>query len=184
MPPRIQSQRVSSSVLPYISSSPSSTSSSSCTSCHRPFSTTPALQTRLRNQMFEWLHSEGRRLRYHEAGIPKYVTNLRELGSDNPQQMSQRPFPLNPNFVSEPILSEEMRQEIYRRVTRDRRSVRAVSIEMKVDMRRVAAVVRLVEMEKAWKSQVSLSLFCLCSAPLFFFFFFFFFFPIEGVRSA
>ena len=184
MPPRIQSQRVSSSVLPYISSSPSSTSSSSCTSCHRPFSTTPALQTRLRNQMFEWLHSEGRRLRYPAAGIPKYVTNLRELGSDNPQQMSQRPFPLNPNFVSEPILSEEMRQEIYRRVTRDRRSVRAVSIEMKVDMRRVAAVVRLVEMEKAWKSQVSLSLFCLCSAPLFFFFFFFFFFPIEGVRSA
>lgn len=106
--------------------------------------------------MFEWLNSEGRRLRYHEAGVPKYVSNIKELGRENPQgqQLSQRPFPLNPNFVSEPILGEDMRREIYRRVVQEKKSVRVVSIELRVDMRRVAAVVRLMELEKAWKSQV------------------------------
>ena len=76
-----------------------------------------------------------------------------------PEQLSKRPFPLNQNFVSEPILSEEMRGEIYKRVAQDKKSVRAVSIELKVDMRRVAAVVRLMEMEKGWRSQVCFSLF-------------------------
>lgn len=105
--------------------------------------------------MFEWLNSEGRKLQYHEPNVYKYVTNLKDLGKDSmgPEQLSKRPFPLNQNFVSEPILSEEMRAEIYKRVTQDKKSVRAVSIELKVDMRRVAAVVRLMEMEKAWRSQ-------------------------------
>lgn len=106
--------------------------------------------------MFEWLNSEGRKLQYHEPNVYKYVTNLRDLNKDSmqPEQLSKRPFPLNQNFVSEPILSEEMRAEIYKRVVQDKKSVRAVSIELKVDMRRVAAVVRLMEMEKAWRSQV------------------------------
>lgn len=88
--------------------------------------------------------------------MPKYVSNIKELGRENPQgqQLSQRPFPLNPNFVSEPILGEDMRREIYRRVVQEKKSVRVVSIELRVDMRRVAAVVRLMELEKAWKSQV------------------------------
>lgn len=113
--------------------------------------------------MFEWLNSEGRRLRYHEAGVPKYVSNIKELGRENPQsqQLSQRPFPLNPNFVSEPILGEDMRREIYRRVVKEKKSVRVVSIELRVEMRRVAAVVRLMELERAWKSQV-----CSCSLSL------------------
>ncbi|ODM15543.1 hypothetical protein SI65_09146 [Aspergillus cristatus] len=166
MPPRIQTQWVSNSVLPYLSpntsTSVSSSSSSSCTSLpsstscpRRTFSSTPAAQTRLRSHMFEWLNSEGRKLQYHEPNVYKYVTNLKDLGKDSmgPEQLSKRPFPLNQNFVSEPILSEEMRAEIYKRVTQDKKSVRAVSIELKVDMRRVAAVVRLMEMEKAWRSQ-------------------------------
>lgn len=172
MPPRIQTQRVSNSVLPYLSPNTStfvsSSSSSSCTSLpsstscpRRTFSSTPAAQTRLRSHMFEWLNSEGRKLQYHEPNVYKYVTNLKDLGKDSmgPEQLSKRPFPLNQNFVSEPILSEEMRAEIYKRVTQDKKSVRAVSIELKVDMRRVAAVVRLMEMEKAWRSQVCLSSF-------------------------
>ena len=145
MPPRIQTQRVSNSVVPYLSST----------------SSTSAAQTRLRSHMFEWLNSEGRKLRYHEPNVYKYVTNLRDLAKDTvpPEQLSKRPFPLNQNFVSEPILSEEMREEIYKRVSQDKKSVRAVSIELKVDMRRVAAVVRLMEMEKGWRSQVCFSLF-------------------------
>jgi hypothetical protein len=66
-----------------------------------------------------------------------------------------RPFPLNRNFVSESILSEEMRNEIWERVQRQAKSVRQVSIEMGVDLRRVAAVVRLVEVEKRMIAEVS-----------------------------
>ena len=109
--------------------------------------------------MFEWLSSEGRRLKTHAPGKYRHVTNLKELGSGSPDagQLSHRPFPLNPNFVSEPVLSEELREEIFRRVVVQKKSVRAVSVELKVDMRRVAAVVRLVSLERQWRSQVSFS---------------------------
>lgn len=63
------------------------------------------------------------------------------------------PFPLNPQFVSEPILSEELSNEIYKRVVEQKKSVRSVSVEMRVDMRRVGAVVRLKELEKRMKNE-------------------------------
>lgn len=109
--------------------------------------------------MFDWINSEGRKLRHHEPGLQKFVTNLRELSMEDPspEQMSIRPFPLNPNFTSESILSEELRGEIYRRVVQGKKSVKAVSHDLKVDIRRVAAVVRLVELERQWKAQVCLS---------------------------
>ncbi|EAW12787.1 mitochondrial 37S ribosomal protein mS45 [Aspergillus clavatus NRRL 1] len=153
MPPRIQSQLVSGSFLPYVSPSTSTSSASStciskvtqsCSS--RSFSSSPAAQTRLRNEMFSWLNGEGVALKQHTPGRTNYVSRLKGIGSN-------RPFPLNPNFVSEPILSEELRKEIYRRVVDRKQSVRAVSVDLGVDMRRVAAVVRLVELEKRWKQQ-------------------------------
>jgi hypothetical protein len=66
-----------------------------------------------------------------------------------------RPFPLNKNFVSQSILSEDLRLEIWQRVQKQGKSVRQVSMEMGVDMRRVAAVVRLVEVENRMKADVS-----------------------------
>ena len=66
-----------------------------------------------------------------------------------------RPFPLNSNFVSQSILSEDLRNEIWKRVQEQGKSVRQVSIEMGVDMRRVAAVVRLVEVERRMRAEVS-----------------------------
>jgi hypothetical protein len=66
-----------------------------------------------------------------------------------------RPFPLNRNFTSQSILSEDLRNEIWDRVQQQGKSVRQVSIEMGVDMRRVAAVVRLVEVERRMKAEVS-----------------------------
>lgn len=59
-----------------------------------------------------------------------------------------KPFPLNPAFVSQSVLSEDLRNEIYNQVKHKGKSVRAVSVLFGVDMRRVAAVVRLVELEK------------------------------------
>jgi len=65
-----------------------------------------------------------------------------------------RPFPLNENFQSQRVLSEELRQEIWSRVKLKGDSVRAVSAALGVEMRRVAAVVRLVELEHEMARQV------------------------------
>ena len=67
-----------------------------------------------------------------------------------------RPFPLNQHFVSESVLSEPLRQEIWKRVKVDGKSVREVSVELGVEMRRVGAVVRLVEVEQRMRDNVSL----------------------------
>ncbi|TVY75900.1 37S ribosomal protein S35 [Lachnellula suecica] len=61
------------------------------------------------------------------------------------------PFPLNRNFVSQPVLSEELREEIWQRIMKGGKSVREVSADLKVEMSRVGAVVRLKEVEKEWK---------------------------------
>lgn len=65
-----------------------------------------------------------------------------------------RPFPLNPAFVSQSVLSGELRNAIYEHVVVRGKSVRAVSVLFGVDMRRVGAVVRLVELEKRWIKEV------------------------------
>lgn len=68
---------------------------------------------------------------------------------------SPKPFPLNPVFVSESVLSEELRNEIYEQVVNKGKSVKTVSVMFGVDMRRIGAVVRLVELEKRMKAEVS-----------------------------
>lgn len=120
--------------------------------------------------MFEWLNGEGAALKYHVPGQTNYLTNLKQRSraakaeenatgeksaeeENAGEELSRRPFPMNPHFVSEPILSEELRNEIHRRAVEDKKSVRAVSVEFGVDMRRVAAVVRLVELEKRWRKE-------------------------------
>ncbi|KAG9231826.1 eukaryotic mitochondrial regulator protein-domain-containing protein [Amylocarpus encephaloides] len=61
------------------------------------------------------------------------------------------PFPLNRNFISEPVLSENFREEIWYRIMKLGHSVREVSAELGVEMSRVGAVVRLKEVEFEWK---------------------------------
>lgn len=62
-----------------------------------------------------------------------------------------KPFPQNKSFTSQPVLSEELREELWSRVMRDGKSVRQVSAELGVEMSRVGAVVRLMEIEKEWR---------------------------------
>ena len=69
-------------------------------------------------------------------------------------QQDRKPFPLNPAFVSQSVLSEELRNAIYDHVVVRGKSVRAVSVLFGVDMRRVGAVVRLVELERRWIKEV------------------------------
>ena len=65
------------------------------------------------------------------------------------------PFPLNPHFVSQSIPSEALRHEVWKRVQEGKKSVRQVSVELGVEMRRVGAIVRLVELERRMKEEVS-----------------------------
>ena len=69
------------------------------------------------------------------------------------------PFPLNREFRSQPVLSEEFKQEIYDRVVKHGHPVRRVSSELQVEMRRVGAVVRLKAVEEQWKQEVCSHLF-------------------------
>ncbi|KAI1818492.1 eukaryotic mitochondrial regulator protein-domain-containing protein [Poronia punctata] len=84
----------------------------------------------------EWEKDQGRTLGAPEK--PSY------LGKDH------RPFPNNPYFKSEPVLSERARELIWEKVMRKGEAIKVVSAEYGVDIRRVAAVVRLKEVEKDW----------------------------------
>ena len=64
------------------------------------------------------------------------------------------PFPLNKEFRSQSVLSEELKDEIYKRVAQKGKSVKVVSAEMGVEMSRVGAVVRLKSVEKEWVEAV------------------------------
>jgi hypothetical protein len=70
------------------------------------------------------------------------------------EKLDLRPFPLNSDFVSQSVLSEELREEIYNRVVNGGKSVKIVSAELGVDMNRVGAVVRLKTIEKDWVKKV------------------------------
>lgn len=87
-----------------------------------------------------------------EAALKAAATDDYQLPPETLEDL--RPFPLNRDFTSESILSEDMRLEIWNRVQRQAKSVRQVSTEMGVDMRRVAAVVRLVELENRMRAEV------------------------------
>ncbi len=67
------------------------------------------------------------------------------------------PFPLNPYFRSQSVLSDAFRNEIYRRVVSEGKTVREVSMLLGVEMSRVAAVVRLKTVEQNWVKEVSKS---------------------------
>jgi hypothetical protein len=65
------------------------------------------------------------------------------------------PFPISRSFISQSVLSEEFRDEIWFRIMKQGKSVREVSVDMGVEMSRVGAVVRLKEVELEWKRIVS-----------------------------
>ncbi|KAK5999064.1 hypothetical protein PT974_01452 [Cladobotryum mycophilum] len=109
----------------------------------RTFSSTPCRQkmSRARQQMFQWLKGrEGSEFASPGRG-PKYLGPI-----------ADQPFPLNPLFRSQPVLDEPTRELIWEKVIQRGESLKAVSAEMGVDVKRVAAVVRLKQVEKQWVS--------------------------------
>ena len=87
---------------------------------------------------------------------PKNLTPNIASGEPIPPETADdlMPFPLNRQFRSQAVLSEELKEEIYQRVTQQGKSVRLVSAELGVEMRRVGAVVRLKSVEKEWVDKV------------------------------
>lgn len=100
--------------------------------------------------MFEWLSTEGASLKHHVPGETNYLTQFK--GRD--EGGAPRPFPNNRTFISETVLSEDLRNEVYVQVVEQNKSLRAVSVELGIDMKRIAAVVRLVELERRHRAQV------------------------------
>lgn len=69
------------------------------------------------------------------------------------------PFPLNPAFPSTAVASNELAEEVYKRVVEGGKSVRMVSAELNVSLQRVAAIVRLKTIERRWEKEVRIGLF-------------------------
>lgn len=114
------------------------------------FSTTaPAhVQSVRRQKMFAWLDKKGSAYKEHTRQGP----NL--LGGQGKDGLAV-PFPNNPYFKSQPVLSEGSREIIYQDVMENGLPIKAVSAKYNVDVRRVAAVIRLKEIEKRWIKEVS-----------------------------
>lgn len=66
-----------------------------------------------------------------------------------------RPYPLNRDFRSQAVLSEELREKLYELVMDHGLDLKSVSAAFGVDIRRVAAVVRLKSLERQWVEEVS-----------------------------
>ena len=102
----------------------------------------------------------GSKPRFDNSNAPKSADSkaLEDAAVDDSSGDASMPrpvFPQNINFYSESILSEQLRMEVHKRVQIDKQSVRQVSAELNIDMRRVGAVVRLVEIEQRMRAQVS-----------------------------
>jgi hypothetical protein len=153
----------------------------------RQFSTTQK-RTRLslaRQAMFQWLQGPGYAFKEPTPGRPNYLgkeeaseedegskknkkgrNNRDGTGEGADESTKQKagnesliaPFPGNRLFKSQPVLSEELKEEVWKTVTQKGLSVRRVSVIFNIDMRRVAAVVRLKEIEKQWEREVSHSI--------------------------
>ncbi|KAK6956449.1 hypothetical protein Daesc_001727 [Daldinia eschscholtzii] len=151
MPPRIPGPSTVSSAL---SRCTVPSASSRCqpqqwpaTQSKASFSTTPARPrfTKIRRVFRNWINGPGAVFRNHRPGGTNYLQPPNDVIRN-----VDRPFPLNPHFKSQPVLDDRAREFIWSKIIREGETVKAVSAELGVDIRRVAAIVRLKEVEKDW----------------------------------
>ncbi|KAF2758940.1 hypothetical protein EJ05DRAFT_537319 [Pseudovirgaria hyperparasitica] len=86
---------------------------------------------------------------------PEEPEELKEEELENDQLKKEslrdlRPFPMNQQFVSESVLSESVREDIYNQVVNKGTHVVKASADANISIERVAAVVRLKQIEKNW----------------------------------
>ena len=76
-------------------------------------------------------------------------------GVPREKERDLKPYPLNREFRSQPVLSQELREKIWELVVEGGNDIVGVSAAFGVDVRRVAAVVRLGSVEREWREKVS-----------------------------
>lgn len=109
--------------------------------------------SRSRRAYRAWFAKQGKSLREtkpHVEYLP-LTANPKKFEEVN----TEIPFPRNREFVSAPVLDEAARELVWEKVMRKGQPIKTVSAEYGIDMRRVAAVVRLKEIEKEWTRDVS-----------------------------
>jgi len=182
MPPSLISPHIQSSVSICTKSAYKAAQSRSFSATSRHDAYTRV--TRARAQLWRWLGSQGAAFRnpadghtnylgaYTNEGRLRRVVEARNKKPDGdskaegghgreaskvPAETTRdlRPFPLNPAFVSQPVLSDEMKEKIWEAIMVEGFSVRDASTEFGVEMSRIGAVVRLKEIEKEWNRIVS-----------------------------
>jgi hypothetical protein len=97
-----------------------------------------------------WLSDAGSRFK-RPTGYPTYL-RFPGIIKDPPKD---RPFPDNPSYQSQPVLSENAKERIWQEV-KSGQPIKVVSAKYRVDVRRVAAVVRLREVQENMATEVGL----------------------------
>lgn len=111
-----------------------------------------------RKLFVQWVRGAGSQYEVHTPGETNYVIpmargddkNTAMKAAAHAKRTSNFPFPLNKQFKSHPVLNEDAREMIWSKVMVEGMPIKAVSAELGVDITRVAAVVRLKEVEKDW----------------------------------
>ncbi|TQW01237.1 Ribosomal protein S35, mitochondrial [Cordyceps javanica] len=106
------------------------------------FSATPCREksSAARRKMYAWIHSAKGQVLAKNSG-PGTLSGQPDI-----------PFPNNPLFRSEKVVNDPTKRLIYQRATQDGQALKAIAAEMGLDVRRVAAIVRLKEAQKQWTS--------------------------------
>ncbi|KAI5840281.1 eukaryotic mitochondrial regulator protein-domain-containing protein [Morchella snyderi] len=161
MPPRPRHNSLPSALS--LSSRPASQPQKCLLAQARCFSATPSAAARKgeprpigpaqRTEFFNWINGPGAVFKQADDGGPKYLSSYDKRTWERKDRMSNLPYPMNPAFKSTPVLSNEMREQIYRRVEIEGASVRKASAEFAVSLERIAAVVRLKAVERKWQNE-------------------------------
>ena len=106
-----------------------------------------------RNQKVAEKSSESQATSDGEASATAPRSRGEESGR-RPPRPDLIPFPANRQFKSEAVLSEDLKDHIWHRVMVAQKSIRRVSADLHIEMRRVGAVVRLKSLEKRWEQEV------------------------------
>ncbi|KAI1080477.1 eukaryotic mitochondrial regulator protein-domain-containing protein [Whalleya microplaca] len=119
------------------------------------FSTTASRPRFSKNRRIfrQWINGPGTMYRRHRSPgetmyLQKEVAGRTSVHPD--EKNMNKPFPMNPLYYSEPVLADGARELIWEKVMKNGESVKAVSAELGVDIRRVGAIIRLKEVEKDW----------------------------------
>ncbi|KAH7029434.1 eukaryotic mitochondrial regulator protein-domain-containing protein [Microdochium trichocladiopsis] len=157
MPPRIPSPAVVRAVEARAGVAVAASRSWTLSQQSAGFSSTPSCEvfSKARRNFRQWLKTDGVYFKKAPEDGPRYIASSgrKKRAYKDGEFDRLQPFPTNSSFKTAPVLSEKARQIIWEKVMRDGETIKAVSAEYGVDVRRVAAVIRLQEVERDWEKK-------------------------------